>query len=99
MLTLELKKSNDNLVVHGKVIMYLSTNVAQPISNPGPSQISGITTALSEMGLGFNSPSASTSNLTLNTSTALSRSGSSHATATETTPSTNLVTSPATTTS
>ena len=85
MLTLDLKKSNDNLVVHGKLIMYLSTNITQPISNPGPSQVSGIATALSEMGLGANSPSASTSNLTLNTSTttALSRSDSSHATTTE----------------
>ncbi|KAF8201515.1 hypothetical protein BJ912DRAFT_945571 [Pholiota molesta] len=83
MLTLDLKKSNDNLVVHGKLIMYLSTNVAQPISNPGPTQTSGLTTALSEMGLGTNSPSASTSNLTLTNSTttgALSRSTSSHAT-------------------
>ena len=34
MLTLDLKKSNDNLVVHGKLIIYLSTNVSQPISNP-----------------------------------------------------------------
>ncbi|KIP12373.1 hypothetical protein PHLGIDRAFT_98357 [Phlebiopsis gigantea 11061_1 CR5-6] len=35
MLTLDLKKSNDNLVVHGKLIIYLSTNVSQPINNPG----------------------------------------------------------------
>ncbi|GJE96532.1 ubiquitin-protein ligase [Phanerochaete sordida] len=34
MLTLDLKKSNDNLVVHGKLIIYLSTNISQPISNP-----------------------------------------------------------------
>ncbi|KAF8874632.1 hypothetical protein CPB84DRAFT_1817871 [Gymnopilus junonius] len=47
MLTLDLKKSNDNLVVHGKLIIYLSTNITQPISNPGPSQV---TTALSDMG-------------------------------------------------
>ncbi|KAF9483811.1 HECT-domain-containing protein [Pholiota conissans] len=83
MLTLDLKKSNDNLVVHGKLIMYLSTNVAQPISNPGPTQTAGLTTALSEMGLGATSPSASTSNLTLTNSAttgALSRSTSSHAT-------------------
>lgn len=80
MLTLDLKKSNDNLVVHGKLIMYLSTNVAQPISNPGPTQ-SGVTAGLAEMNLGSNSPSASTSNLTLtNSTTALSRSASSHAT-------------------
>ena len=102
MLTLDLKKSNDNLVVHGKLIMYLSTNITQPISNPGPSQVSGMATALSEMGLGANSPSASTSNLTLNTSTTttgLSRSGSSHATTTEATASsTNPVSSVTSTT-
>ncbi|THH19669.1 hypothetical protein EUX98_g8726 [Antrodiella citrinella] len=34
MLTLDLKKSNDNLVVHGKLIIYLSTNISQPINNP-----------------------------------------------------------------
>ena len=78
MLTLDLKKSNDNLVVHGKLIMYLSTNVNQPISNPGPSQVSGITTSIAEIGLNNHSPSASTSNLA--TSSALSRSTSSHAT-------------------
>ncbi|PPQ89104.1 hypothetical protein CVT25_006476 [Psilocybe cyanescens] len=86
MLTLDLKKSNDNLVVHGKLIMYLSTNVTQPISNPGPSQSSGVTAALSEMGLGGTSPTASTANLTVNSSVTgatLSRSGSSHATATD----------------
>ncbi|KAG9048732.1 hypothetical protein FS837_012168 [Tulasnella sp. UAMH 9824] len=38
MLTLELQKSNDNLPVHGKVIVYLSTNTSAPITNPGPSQ-------------------------------------------------------------
>lgn len=35
MLTKELKKSNDNLVVHGKIIVYLSTNISTPIQNPG----------------------------------------------------------------
>ncbi|KAF5331167.1 hypothetical protein D9619_005978 [Psilocybe cf. subviscida] len=88
MLTLDLKKSNDNLVVHGKLIMYLSTNITTPITNPGPSQVAGITTTLSEMGLNnANSPAASTSNLTLNNSTtasALSRTTSSHATTTDT---------------
>ncbi|EDR11266.1 uncharacterized protein LACBIDRAFT_247319, partial [Laccaria bicolor S238N-H82] len=52
MLTLDLKKSNDNLVVHGKLIIYLSTNITQPIANPGPSQIShatGTDTATSSM--------------------------------------------------
>jgi E3 ubiquitin-protein ligase NEDD4 len=88
MLTLDLKKSNDNLVVHGKLIMYLSTNIATPITNPGPSQVAGMTTALSEMGLNnASSPAASTSNLTLNNSTtasALSRTASSHVTTTDT---------------
>ncbi|KAG6891038.1 hypothetical protein C0992_010700 [Termitomyces sp. T32_za158] len=86
MLTLDLKKSNDNLVVHGKLIMYLSTNVSQPISNPGPSQVNGLTTAFTDMGLN-QSPAASTSNLPLQpgSSTALSRSPSSHATAIEST--------------
>ncbi|KAF9246583.1 hypothetical protein BU15DRAFT_85326 [Melanogaster broomeanus] len=51
MLTLDLKKSNDNLVVHGKLIIYLSTNLNQPISNPGPSQVQGVTTALADMGM------------------------------------------------
>ncbi|KAJ8587990.1 HECT-domain-containing protein [Rhizopogon salebrosus TDB-379] len=51
MLTLDLKKSNDNLVVHGKLIIYLSTNVNQPMSNPGPSQVQGVTSALAEMGM------------------------------------------------
>jgi len=46
MLTLDLKKSNDNLVVHGKLIIYLSTNVSQPISNP---VVSGVAEAFSRM--------------------------------------------------
>ncbi|KAF8232362.1 ubiquitin-protein ligase [Tricholoma matsutake] len=85
MLTLDLKKSNDNLVVHGKLIIYLSTNLTQPISNPGPSQVTGLTTALADMGLG-SSPAASTSNLALQSgpSIDLSRNGSSHATTTAT---------------
>jgi len=107
MLTLDLKKSNDNLVVHGKLIMYLSTNISQPIPNPGPSQVSGIATALSEIGLGSGggSPSASTSNLALTTSTTsgLSRSTSSHATGADSTSTSTVpvsnITSPATTTS
>lgn len=79
MLTLDLKKSNDNLVVHGKLIIYLSTNVNQPINNPGPSQVSGLNTAMANLGLNT-SPSASTSNLALAASTApLSRTASSHA--------------------
>ena len=41
MLTLDLKKSNDNLVVHGKLVLYLSTDTNTPIPNPGLSQTSG----------------------------------------------------------
>ena len=33
MLTLDLKKSNDSLVVHGKLITYLSTNIRSPMAN------------------------------------------------------------------
>ena len=66
MLTLDLKKSNDNLVVHGKLIVYLSTNTSTPITNPGPSQVSGITPALGDLALNASNisltPSASASN-------------------------------------
>ncbi|KAL1709877.1 hypothetical protein EV121DRAFT_286277 [Schizophyllum commune] len=82
MLTMDLKKSNDNLVVHGKLILYLSTNVNQPISNPGPSQVNGLSTALADMGISHGpSPSASTSNLAASagaTPNSLSRTPSSH---------------------
>lgn len=100
MMTLDLKKSNDNLVVHGKLIIILSTNVQQPISNPGPSQVAGLTTALSEMGLNPASPSTSNTNLTLSTTNpaTLTSSPSSHATGPEAgpsaTPASNAVASP-----
>ncbi|KAH9930896.1 HECT-domain-containing protein [Fomitopsis serialis] len=77
MLTLDLKKSNDNLVVHGKLILYLSTNVSQPISNPGPSQVNGVTETLSGLSLN-SSATASTNNLTAGS---LSRTPSAHETA------------------
>jgi len=66
MLTLDLKKSNDNLVVHGKLIVYLSTNTSTPITNPGPSQVSGITPALGDLTLNNSSISLapSTNNAT-----------------------------------
>lgn len=69
MLTLDLKKSNDNLVVHGQLIISLTTNITQPISNPGPSQVNGLSTALADMALNH-SPGASTSNLSLQPGTA-----------------------------
>ncbi|KAJ7269799.1 C2 domain-containing protein [Mycena rebaudengoi] len=82
MLTLDLKESNHNLVVRGKLIIYLSTDVSHPINNPGPSQVSGLNTAMANMGLNT-SPTASTSNLTIAASTApLTR---SHATQLNTT--------------
>ena len=37
MLTRELKKGSEQLAVNGKLIVYLSTQVNQPIQNPGPS--------------------------------------------------------------
>ena len=74
MLTLDLKKSNDNLVVHGKLIIYLSTNITQPISNPGPSQVSGVTEAFSRMdvngsSISVNSPGGSGGNPSLSRQT------------------------------
>ena len=50
MLTLDLKKSNDNLVVHGKLVVYISNDTATPMRNPGPSQIRGAATPLDELG-------------------------------------------------
>lgn len=82
MLTLDLKKSNDNLVVHGKLIIYLSTNVSQPISNPGPSQVHGVTSALAEMGMNESTISLSP-NGTGPSNDPLSRSSSTHATVAE----------------
>lgn len=83
MLTLDLKKSNDNLVVHGKLIIYLSTNTSAPITNPGPSQVSGIAPALGDLTLNTSSisltpsASASASNATaMGTGTSASTGGS-----------------------
>lgn len=39
MLTQELKKSNDNMPVSGKIIIHLSTNITTSLNNPGPSQL------------------------------------------------------------
>jgi E3 ubiquitin-protein ligase NEDD4 len=82
MLTLDLKKSNDNLVVHGKLIIYLSTNVSQPITNPGPSQSSatGLSTTLSSLSLNNSSLSLTTNGLA---SGAGRPSPNSHATGTD----------------
>ena len=77
MLTLDLKKSNDNLVVHGKLILYLSTNVSQPISNPGPSQVNGVTETLSGLSINSSSSAAASSN-NLAAGSTLSRTPSAH---------------------
>lgn len=88
MLTLDLKRSNDNLIVHGKLIIYLSTNIQAPITNPGPSQVNGVTTAFANMGL---SGGENDSNLSLTahavggSNAGLSRTPSSHATNTDST--------------
>lgn len=73
MLTLDLKKSNDNLVVHGKIILYLSTDTTSPIRNPGPSQLRGSTQALNDLGI-TNASSLSVAGTT-NTQSGASTSG------------------------
>ncbi|KAI6111484.1 hypothetical protein EV401DRAFT_1890826 [Pisolithus croceorrhizus] len=82
MLTLDLKKSNDNLVVHGKLIIYLSTNVSQPISNPGPSQVHGVANTLSNMGLNESNISLSPNGVA-SPDNPLSRTPSAHASTTD----------------
>ena len=79
MLTLDLKKSNDNLVVHGKLIIYLSTNVTQPITNPGPSAVNGIQAALSNMGLDDSASSLQASTSGASVTNPLSRTPSAQA--------------------
>jgi E3 ubiquitin-protein ligase NEDD4 len=59
MLTRDLQRSNDNLAVHGKIIIHLSTNLSTPLSNPGPSQTSGLADSLRDMNI-----NASTTSLT-----------------------------------
>ncbi len=60
MLTRELKKSSDNLVVHGKLIIYLSTNISGPIQNPGPTAANSAALMNSGNGssLSLNSPAS-----------------------------------------
>ncbi|CAD6577622.1 MAG: E3 ubiquitin-protein ligase pub1 [Cyphobasidiales sp. Tagirdzhanova-0007] len=79
-LTLELKKSNDNLVVHGKLIIQISTNTYSPISRQGGPSSSGAGTsgstpsaaaaASSNISATSNAPSATVSNAAAPTSTA-----------------------------
>lgn len=56
MLTRDLKKSNDNLVVHGKLIFNLSTNLAAPISRAGQNQPPPATPSLNN---GLSAPGSS----------------------------------------
>jgi E3 ubiquitin-protein ligase NEDD4 len=72
MLTLDLKKSNDNLVVHGKLIIYLSTNVSQPITNTSP-PVDNTAQQLSSINLDNSSVSLSASNSLNAGNTTLSR--------------------------
>ncbi len=86
MLQLDLKRSNDNLVVHGKLIIYLSTNLSTPATNPRPA---GSSTALTVSPFPSNDSSLSVNNTSAppapGTSTSLSRASSSHATTQENT--------------
>lgn len=79
MLQLDLKKSNDNLVVHGKLIIYLSTNLSQPATNPrSPGTAGSLSAGIA--GLSMNESSLSVNNAAAGGSGALSRTPSSHAT-------------------
>ncbi|KAI9674348.1 MAG: hypothetical protein M1829_003750 [Trizodia sp. TS-e1964] len=60
MLTRDLKKSNDNLVVHGKLIINLSTNLVPPIPPPGHNLRPSLNTPLNP-NLTTSSPSTPTS--------------------------------------
>ncbi|OJD29930.1 e3 ubiquitin-protein ligase hula [Diplodia corticola] len=51
MLTRDLKKSNDNMVVHGKLILNLSTNLSQPINQPNGPRPSSVSAQSSVNGL------------------------------------------------
>ena len=50
MLTRDLKKSSENLPVHGKLILYVTTNTSGPIQNPGPTASSGSTVGAGSSG-------------------------------------------------
>ncbi|KAI0693906.1 ubiquitin-protein ligase [Cytidiella melzeri] len=82
MLTLDLKKSNDNLVVHGKLIIYLSTNVSQPINNAASGQVDGATQQLAATHLDSSSISLNTSSSLIPGNTSLSRTPSATASTT-----------------
>ncbi|PVI07985.1 HECT-domain-containing protein [Periconia macrospinosa] len=58
MLTRDLKKSNDNMVVHGKLILNLSTNLTAPISQAGQNAARPPLSAQSSVVNGAAGPSA-----------------------------------------
>ncbi|KAI9750533.1 MAG: hypothetical protein M4579_006423 [Chaenotheca gracillima] len=60
MLTRDLKRSNDNIVVHGKLIVNLSTNLSQPATGAGPglAHRPRISAANSQDGPGIAGPSS-----------------------------------------
>ncbi|KAI5809635.1 hypothetical protein DFH27DRAFT_606062 [Peziza echinospora] len=60
MLTKDLKKSNDNLMVHGKLIFSLSTNVDTPIRAPGNASSNTALTIPPNLTVGPSSPVAPT---------------------------------------
>ncbi|KAI0303491.1 ubiquitin-protein ligase [Multifurca ochricompacta] len=85
MVKLDLKRSNDNLVVHGKLIMYLSTNLSTPVTNPRPAASSSTLTSplpSNDSSLSLNNTSGSA---VAGTTASLSRTPSSHATTQDTT--------------
>ena len=61
MLTRDLKKSSDNMVVHGKLILNLSTNVLTPIAGTNNTQRASLTAVVPER------PTSSTANGTVGT--------------------------------
>lgn len=68
MLTRDLKKSNDNLVVHGKLIFNLSTNLSTPLTRGGHNQQAPGTPSLN--GLSAPGPSGTASHSGLSNSSA-----------------------------
>ncbi|KAI0283258.1 HECT-domain-containing protein [Russula brevipes] len=84
MVQMELKRSNDNLVVQGKLILYLSTNLSTPATGSRPAGSSLAPTALpsNESSLSVNNASGTGA---AGISASLSRTPSSHATTSEAT--------------
>ncbi|EJU05358.1 HECT-domain-containing protein [Dacryopinax primogenitus] len=56
MLTLELKPSNQNMPVMGRLVIYLTADTSTRISNPGPSQLSGNISQLSAPSTSHSNP-------------------------------------------